>query len=207
MEERAMFKAFGIDWVILDFEYPVSMGCNYVKEGATGILAITRKLVTESRFASSRNLKDPNNWKNSMVYQELEKFIERDIPCPDVLWSRFIDLRDAKGYGTYGIIPCRVSSLTAEEYQRYRERLPKYLGDWWTMTPTVSIPKVLNLIMVNTSVEAVSRTGNLYTSDVENIGVGFPAVCLFRKEFVDDMPVIREDGTEVPVIPPTYPVL
>ena len=101
---------------------------------------ITKELIKNGvKFAG-----DSNNYKNSIVANECDKFGEQiaSIIGEENLVEHIVDLTSDDGLKDYSSVKKRMSLLTCNLYRRYVEILDKYsVGKWWWLATAYSTLK------------------------------------------------------------------
>ena len=161
------FTYRGIEWICLDI-----IDGNY--------LAITAKVWQELPFDFGNH----NNWKESSLRRVLnDKFLDK--LNKNHLVKQTSDLIADNGDKRYGSCEDYVTILSCDQYRKYRDLIPNYSKQIWTMTPWACSPikkdaeTIRFVSFYNVKQERFSGFGS---SQSDYMDLGVTPVCLFSSK-------------------------
>lgn len=135
-------------------------------------LAITAKVWLERPFDFGNH----NNWKESSLCRVLnDKFLDK--LNKNHLVKQTSDLVADNGDRKYGTCKDYVTILSCDQYRKYRDLIPRYIGWIWTLTPWSS--SIYGEI--SEDVRVIIPSGRFACSCAHNTH-GVAPVCLFSSE-------------------------
>lgn len=135
-------------------------------------LAITAKVWQELPFDFGNH----NNWKESSLRRVLnDKFLDK--LNKNHLVKQTSDLVADNGDRKYGTCKDYVTILSCDQYRKYRDLIPRYIGWMWTLTPWSS--SIYGEI--SEDVRVIVPSGRFACSCAHNTH-GVAPVCLFSSE-------------------------
>lgn len=172
--EHFMFKGF--EWVCLDPNHP---------DG--GVMAIMAKpLAKDVKFCPSDKFTDErgnwNNYRTSNVRGILSGMANAVFDRKSLLRHN-VDLVADNGDKAYGTVQDFVFILTCDEYRKYRDYIPRYVGGIWTATPWCCGDKDSNTGISNVVrfVNAVGWVG----SHRAHCGAAVAPACVLNPKFLN----------------------
>ena len=151
------FTYSGIEWICLDVVYG-----NY--------LAMTAKPWEELPFDTGNK----NDWRDSSLRRVLNsEFLDR--LDRKHLVKQFSDLTADNGDRQYDTSEDYVTILSCDQYRKYRDRVPRFAGRMWTLTPWTCGTGDSYIVRF------VNSAGNIQYVD-SCCAYGVAPVCLFSSE-------------------------